>query len=153
MSMLRTLRVRWLLWKARAIDKLNRLDAITPLSIGATQGDAEALYGNPYESEPVKGRPEAICHTFWISPFHQALVTIWNGRIHQVAYLSSHPDPGPDLAWMLSTHSDGLEWTVMTPGYSYRRSDGARWLWCSAASVIGVSSGEFMAASAENRHS
>jgi hypothetical protein len=144
-------KIRWLLWRARVLDKLNRLDAIHPLSLGASLEDAVALYGSEYESGPADDHPDATCYTFSISPFHEALITIWNGTVHQVAYCSSHPDPDRDLVWMLDTYGEGRQWDVMTRGYSYRRKDGARWLWCSAAPVIGVSSAEFMKATAEVR--
>ena len=101
------------------------------------------LYGAAAESGPDEDHPDATTYGFLISPFHEGVVTIWNGIVHQVTYWSTHPDPVPDLAWMMTTYGEGFGWDVVTEGYSYRRKDAARVLWCSAAPAIGVGSLEF----------
>lgn len=151
MTLFANLKVRWLLWRARVIDKLNRLDAIDHVPVGVTLEDVVALYGQPEEANPCDDNPEATSYEFTVSPFHEASVTVWNAVVHQIVYWSSHADPRNDLAWMLETYGDGVGWSVMTEGYSYRRKDGNYFLWCSAMPVIGVASAAFTQAKAEVR--
>jgi len=143
LSIVNALKLRWLLWRARVVHKLNRLDAIRPLMLGASLDNVVALYGAAAESGPDEDEPSATTYGFLISPFHEAIVTVWKGAVHQVTYWSTHPDPARDLAWMMSTYGEGLGWDVVTEGYSYRRKDAVRLLWCSAAPAIGVGSLEF----------
>ena len=145
------LRVQFAVWHARVFYKLNRLDVIRPLSLGATVEEAIELYGQPLEEGPSEDNPEATSYEFSLSPYHNAAVTAWNGVVHEIAYWSSHPDPRRDLLWMLETHGAGVGWNVMTEGYSYRRNDGQCWLWCSAAPIIGVGTTLYNEAKAEVR--
>ena len=145
------LKVQFALWYSRVFYKLNRLDAINHLALGATLADAIALYGPPMEEGPSEDNPEATTYEFSVSPYHDATVTVWNGIVHRVAYWSEYPDPRPDLAWMLDTYGAGLGWSVMTEGYSFRRNDDQCWLFCSAAPVIGVGTTLYNKAKAEVR--
>jgi hypothetical protein len=139
-----------LLWAARRIYKLNRLDALSPIPLrGITPEATQKLREPVRQYEP--DVPGAITLEYEISPFHFAIVTEWEGAVHELSYESIYPDPDRDLKWMLETYDSGAGWSVMTEGYSFRANDGSCFLWCSAAPVLGVSTAEYLEAKAAAR--
>ncbi len=130
----------------------HRLESIELLPLGATYGDAVALYGPPLSSEPAEESPEIQCHTFQAGPYHQALTSEWQGRIQLITYWSRKADPARDLVRYLEFHSDGMTWNPIETGSVFswfQRSDGQRRLWCSAVPGIGVAYVDFLKARTE----
>ena len=131
------------LWILRIFFKLNRLDKIDLIPLKKPFQEAIGIYNEPIESEPDDKFPEATNHTFDISPFHEIIVTEWNGLIHQVVYWSSHSSPTKDLKAVMQQYGNQLKWTVINEGYDYIREDNEILLWCSAMPVIGIASSEY----------
>ena len=146
-----TILLRPLLWMSRIVFKVNRLDAIDPVCLGAELSAAIELYGDPIEKGEHEKLPEATTYTFEAGIFHEAVITVWQDRIHQITYWSSYPAPEKDLRFMFEKYAEGNTWRVMTEGYSYQRSDDKVHLWCSAVPAIGVGTIVFMNALREFR--
>lgn len=128
----------------------NRLQKVRMVDIGAPISVALSLYGEPVERCVNKDFPEACQFTFSAGVFHDVVLSEWRQRIQSIAYWSKYPDPSRDLTWMFHYYGEGHKWRAWgEPGYSYKREDGLRWLWCSAAPVIGIATSEYMDAERE----
>ena len=131
-------------WVLRHIYGLHRLEAISLIDLEAPIEQAFALYGTPTETRPHETVPNAI--TYVIAErllFHEAVVSAWEGRVHEVTFSSAYADPARDLLRMIQHYGKGLKWSVVDEGYSYQREDAYCWLWYSAIPAIGVSTCHF----------
>jgi hypothetical protein len=143
-----------LLWFARVFLKLNRLENIDLIDLGAPMEDVISAYGDPIKSERDEKVPDAIVHTFSASPFHEAVVVQWNGSVSWITYWSAYPNPDRDLKCMLKHYGKDLGWDVREPGYLCVRKDGKVWLRGSVAPALSVETIEYLKAkqAAAERH-
>lgn len=132
------------LWVARHILKLNRLSSIDLVDLDAPIEEPLGLYGDPTKSEPDKYLPGGTTHTFFVSPFHEAVVVECNKRVCAITYWSAYADPNRDLEYMLEQYGDGIGWNELNPGYVCVRKDGKVWLRCSVAPAISVETVEYL---------
>jgi len=137
------------LWFARYFLKMNRLEEIDLIDLDTPIDEVISLYGDPIDSEPDEGFPEATSHTFSAGLFHEAVVVEWNRKVSLVAYWSAHADPNRDLECMLDKYGKEIGWDEVEQGYLCIRKDGKVQLWCSVAPAIGVAAVEYL--DAKNR--
>jgi hypothetical protein len=133
-----------ILWIGRTFLRWNRLDHIDMVELETPISDVIELYGEPVESKPDEDFTEATCHTFSAGPFHEAVISEWNGKACSITYWSAYSAPTPDLKHMLETYGKGIGWNDVETGYWYfRKDDGVR-LWCSAIPAIGVATTQYL---------
>jgi hypothetical protein len=131
------------IWFCRIFLKWNRLEKIDTVSLLSPINDAIDLYGDDFQKEKHAEFPESAIYSFEVGLFHEATITEWNGKIHEVTYWSSHPNPKRDLIFMMERYGEQKKWRTLTDGYLYLREDDACALWCSAAPAIGVGTASF----------
>lgn len=130
-------------WLTRFVLRRHRLSAIPLVQLGSTISEIPSEYGSATRVEVDEDFDQATVHTYDVGDYHEAVLTEWQGRIHQAAYFSQYPEPGPDLNHMMEFYGEGHRWTPLEHGYLYRRNDDDRTLWCSAAPAIGLATTAF----------
>ena len=141
-----------IVWVLKTVFRLDRLQEVELLPMGASLDDAIRLYDEPTEQEPDDEYPGATRYSFDAGLFHEVSVLIWKDKVHLVTYWSQRGFPG-DLKYIMDGYSDNQKWNTMTAGYQYRRSDGALRLWCSAMPAIGVGTQEILSIKQQDDHS
>lgn len=103
----------------------------------------------PLESKEDEDFAEATIHTFSIRPFHEVVISEWNGKACSITYWSAYAAPNPDLKCMLETYGKGIGWNDVETGYWYFRKDDKVRLWCSVVPAIGVATTEYLNAAGD----
>ena len=122
----------------------HRLERVKLLRLGCAIEEAVKLYGEPIAQKPFDEAPQITEYTFSASPYHEAVVHVWEEKVQSVTYWSAKSDPGRDLTYMLTHYQDDSRWDVMEKGYWYQRVDGKLRLWCSAIPALGIAYVDFL---------
>jgi hypothetical protein len=144
MRRLLALFARCVIWFMRIFLKVDRLKAIELIQLRDDIGTALAEYGEPNEKRVSEECPDATVYEFELFPFHRILLTVWNGSVHSASYESAYHHPKEDLKTMLDFYGEGVDWRVLSAGYSYLRCDRDRMVFCSAMPLLGCATKEFL---------
>lgn len=138
-----------ILWFGRTFLRWNRLEKIERVELESPISKVIEFYGDPIESKQHEDLEASVIHTFSVGPFHEAVISEWNGKACSITYWSAHAAPLQDLKCMLETYGGEVGWNDTEPGYWYFRKDGRVRLWCSGVPAIGVATTEYLIAAGD----
>lgn len=141
-----------ILWFGRNFLGWNKLDHVELVALGTPIEEVIKLYGEPLESKKDEDFDEATIHTFSAGPFHEAVISEWQGKAWSITYWSAYSSPAADLQCMLKFFGEGIGWDNVETGYWFFRNDNKVRLWCSAVPAIGVATVDYMYAESDAKN-